>query len=206
MSNGAFAWEVVQREAKIRKAVNQWLDSLGTNCEFVVRNWRPTESFAQRGEPQMLGELVLMDKRARKLVTHRDIGVGISQMLPIVVNAFGTSGHIHAIEQPEIHVHPALQAEIGDVFIESALGERKNIFLLETHSEHLILRILRRIRETTERKPNGLRPLRPEDVSVLYVQPTQNGSKIIELPVTPDGDFERPWPNGFFAERFNDLP
>ena len=100
-----------------------------------------------------------------------------------------------------------MQAELGDVFIESALGERKNTFLLETHSEHLILRILRRVRETTEGKlPEGRTPVRPEDVSVVYVQPGPKGAEVIQLPVTPDGDFSRPWPNGFFAERFQELP
>ena len=103
-----------------------------------------------------------------------------------------------------MHLHPAMQAELGDVFIESALGERKNTFLLETHSEHLILRILRRIRETTaEGKPGkgGMPAIRPEDVSVVDVQPGPKGAEVIELPVTPDGDFSRPWPKGFFAER-----
>ena len=96
---------------------------------------------------------------------------------------------------------------MGDLFIESALGERKNTFLLETHSEHLILRILRRVRETTAGTLlEGSQPVRPEDVSVLYVQPGPNGAEVIELPVTPDGDFDRPWPGGFFAERFKDLP
>ena len=112
-----------------------------------------------------------------------------------------------AIEQPELHLHPAQQAELGDVFIESALGERKNTFLLETHSEHLILRMLRRVRETTEGKlPAGFTPVRPEDVSVVFVEPTAKGSVVRQLPVTPDGDFGAPWPGGFFAERFQDLP
>jgi predicted ATPase len=127
--------------------------------------------------------------------------------LPVLVHAYADEGKIVAIEQPEIHLHPALQAELGDVFIESALGERKNTFLLETHSEHLILRILRRVRETTEGKlPAGAQPVRPEDVTVVFVEPTAKGSFIKHLPVTPDGDFAAPWPGGFFAERLADLP
>jgi predicted ATPase len=152
-------------------------------------------------------ELVLMDLRSNTPVTHRDVGIGVSQVLPVLVLAYADEGKIVAIEQPEIHLHPALQAELGDVFIESALGERRNTFLLETHSEHLILRILRRVRETTEGKlPAGTIPVRPEDVSVLFVEPTNQGSVVQQLPVTPDGDFGAPWPGGFFAERFQDLP
>jgi hypothetical protein len=154
------------------------------------------------------GEVALLDKSTGTEVTHRDVGIGISQVLPVLVHAIADRKQIVAIEQPEIHLHPALQAELGDVFIESALGERKNTFLLETHSEHLILRILRRIRETTaDGKPGkeGLPPIRPEDVSVVYVQPGPRGAEVIELPVTPDGDFSRPWPKGFFSERALEL-
>jgi predicted ATPase len=69
------------------------------------------------------------------------VGFGVSQVLPVLVRAFASEGSIQAMEQPEIHLHPALQAEIGDVFLHSAL-EHGNTFLLETHSEHLILRMV----------------------------------------------------------------
>ncbi|MCI0540991.1 MAG: DUF3696 domain-containing protein [Verrucomicrobiales bacterium] len=82
---------------------------------------------------------------------------------------------------------------------------RKNTFLIETHSEHVMLRILRRIRETTEGKP-GATPIRPEDVTVIFVEPTAKGSVARHLPITPDGDFSAPWPGGFFADRLVDLP
>jgi len=152
-------------------------------------------------------ELLLRDLRTNTIVSHRDVGIGVSQVLPVLVHAYADRQRIVAIEQPEIHLHPALQADLGDLFIESALGPNKNTFVLETHSEHLILRILRRVRETTEGNlPDGHCAIRPEDIAVLYTQPSQRGVEVIELPVTPDGDFGRPWPGGFFAERFEDLP
>ena len=136
----------------------------------------------------------------------RDVGFGVSQVLPIIVQSLLSRNKTLLIEQPEIHLHPALQAELGDVFIQSALGEQQNTFILETHSEHLILRILRRIRETNdgELEP-GLIPIRPEHVAVLYVLPDKNGAKVIEIPIRPDGEFAEQWPQGFFAERAKEL-
>ena len=135
-----------------------------------------------------------------------DVGFGISQVLPIVMQSHLSEKKTLLIEQPEIHLHPAHQAELGDMFIRSALEEQKNTLLLETHSENLILRILRRIRETTDNElPEGFPRIRPEDVAVLYVQPGENGAQVIEIPVTEDGDFARPWPQGFFEEREQDL-
>lgn len=152
-----------------------------------------------------MAELVLIDRRTDTLVSHRDVGIGISQVLPVLVAAFGSQNAIVAIEQPEIHLHPALQAELGDVFIEAALGGRGNTFLLETHSEHLILRLMRRIRETNdERLPEGLTPVRPDDVSILYVQPTKEGAVVRQLALDEDGSLIDNWPGGFFEEGFRE--
>jgi RecA/RadA recombinase len=172
-----------------------------------------TEAAARRMQDAVRGadvekvqELVLIDRRTETIVTHRDVGIGISQVLPVLVAAYASQNRILAMEQPEIHLHPALQAELGDVFITSALGTQKNTFILETHSEHLILRILRRIRETQEGKQGpGFVPVRPEDVSILYVSPTKNGSVITEIPTTVEGDFATRWPEGFFPERAKEL-
>ena len=120
--------------------------------------------------------------------------------------AYGSQSKILAMEQPEIHLHPALQAELGDVFIESALGPRKNTFILETHSEHLILRLLRRIRETSNGElVKGACAISPQDVAVLYVVPDKGGSVITEIPIRQDGEFITNWPDGFFPERAEEL-
>jgi hypothetical protein len=145
-------------------------------------------------------ELVLFDMRTKTVVTHRDVGIGISQVLPVLVAAYGSKGKLIAMEQPEIHLHPALQAELGDVFIEAALGERQNTFILETHSEHLILRLMRRMRETHQGKETGLPPLTPADVSILYVEPDGTRSIIREMPLNELGELVKSWPGGFFEE------
>jgi hypothetical protein len=145
-------------------------------------------------------ELVLLDQRTSTVVTHRDVGIGISQVLPVLVMAFGSQGKLLAMEQPEIHLHPALQAELGDVFIASALGERKNTFILETHSEHLILRLMRRMRESNQGKETGLPAIKPDDVSVIYVEPDGARSIAREMPLNELGELVKSWPGGFFEE------
>lgn len=150
-------------------------------------------------------ELIFKDVRYNTHVSSCDIGVGINQVLPVLVSAFGSLDSVICIEQPELHIHPALQSELADVFIQSAKKKQGNTFILETHSEHLLLRILRRIRETGEGSVNEEFRIGPDDVSILYFEPCDEGVKIVEIPVTSDGEFSRLWPNGFFAERALEL-
>jgi predicted ATPase len=107
------------------------------------------------------------------------------------------------IEQPELHIHPALQVALGDLFIEQSASRQ---FIIETHSEHLILRILRRIRETTANElPPGAPRFDPTRLSVLYVEPSEDGTKVRRLHVDDTGEFTDRWPAGFFEERAEEL-
>ena len=205
-AGGGYAWDVVRKNADIREKINMWLgdsNKLRTSYEFISRDFQQVDSV---NSDRTIQKLSLLDKRSGAKVTHRDVGIGISQVLPVLVSAYASREKIIAMEQPEIHLHPALQAELADVFIESAIGKNQNTFILETHSEHLILRILRRIRETAENElEEGATPITPDQVAVLYVQPGENGSEVIHIPVNEEGEFERPWPEGFFAERAKEL-
>lgn len=81
-----------------------------------------------------------------------------------------------------------------------------NQFIIETHSEHLILRLLKLIRDTTNGElKKGEKPLRPEDVAVIYAKPTEHGTELMELRISEDGDFIDKWPDGFFTEREKEL-
>ena len=163
-----------------------------------------TEEMVQ-ASADVLQDLVLIDKRTGTPVSHRDVGIGVSQVLPVLVSAYAWKDSLLAIEQPEIHLHPALQAELGDVFVESALGAG-NTFLIETHSEHLLLRLMRRMRQTsTGDLPDGVVAVRPEDVMVLFVEPDGPKSIVREMPLNERGELVKAWPGGFFEEGLREI-
>ena len=151
------------------------------------------------------GGIQLVSTRANMPVRTSDIGVGISQLLPVVVAVLDPDHPgITAIEQPELHVHPRLQVELGDLFAEGAA--RGNVFLIETHSEHLLLRIMRRMRETNlGTLPAGVPEIRPEDVNVLFVEPDGAETLIREMPLNEKGELVKAWPGGFFEEDLGEI-
>lgn len=151
-------------------------------------------------------KLIICPNGRKVELSPHDVGVGISQLIPVVVTALAGGEHLLVIEQPELHLHPRLQAKLGDLFIEAATGERKQTVILETHSEHLLLRLLRRIRETSEGTlPGGCRSLKPDQLAVLYVESVDGDVRVTRLHVTDDGDFAASWPGGFFDERAEEL-
>ena len=86
--------------------------------------------------------------------------------------------------------------------------------LVETHSEHIMLRLLRRIRETTENElPPGAPPLHPGEVAVVYVELPQSDDmaagassvKFTPIRISDEGDFVDRWPKGFFEERVEEV-
>lgn len=151
-------------------------------------------------------KVTILDTEGQVELQPHDVGIGISQVVPVLVSALDDHQKLITIEQPELHLHPRLQSELGDLFIESALGQTGHSILLETHSEHLILRLLRRIRETTEGDIGDRSiPLTPQDIAVYYIQPTPDGARVELLEVDETGDFIFQWPNGFFEERAKEL-
>jgi predicted ATPase len=122
------------------------------------------------------------------------------------VAALDPRASIVSIEQPELHVHPAVQVGLGDLFIEGAMTEGLT-FLVETHSEHLVMRIQRRLREQfTGEIPGGVPQFPPEDISFIFFSRDGAGSVVAtQIGLTPEGKFDSPWPNGFFAERASEV-
>jgi len=158
-------------------------------------------------ESGLLVQLFLRDGKGNKH-SFQDVGSGIGYVLPVLCSIFDQSAIYTTpclIQQPELHLHPAMQAAMGDVFIEAS-GSGKQI-LVETHSEHLLLRILKRIRQT--HLQIDIAPdlkIAADDLCVLYFNPTVDGTTTVKrLRITEDGEFMDRWPRGFFGERDQEL-
>lgn len=151
-------------------------------------------------------ELYLVDPESRIAVHPSDVGVGVSEVVPVVVAAIDPERPgLTAIEQPELHIHPKVQVGLGDLFA-SQIGDSTRCFLLETHSEHLMLRLLRRIEETHSGELPASKPeLQPEQVSVVFVEQLDGEVKVTQLRIDEVGEFIDRWPHGFFEERAKEL-
>lgn len=135
--------------------------------------------------------LQLRDIRSNVVVGPSDVGFGIGQMLPIIVEGIVREDSVICVEQPEIHLHPRLQAHLADFIIETS---KKNQWIIETHSESLLLRLQNRVYQG----------LSKDKISINYVEPTNNGGEIISIPLDDEGDFCREFPDGFFEERIRE--
>ena len=182
--------DLLFRRPELVQETNKWLERLEIGYELDVKSIGP-----HSGD---LFEVRLIDTRRKEPVNVAlpDVGFGISQLLPFVVQSLVSEKRIISIEQPEVHVHPKLQADLGDLLAEAIKKPRQNQFIVETHSEHLILRLQRLVRENK---------IKPKDVSVIYVSRGPEGAISQRLRLDEEGDFIDEWPDGFFPERLREL-
>ncbi|WP_138309627.1 MULTISPECIES: DUF3696 domain-containing protein [unclassified Clostridium] len=140
-----------------------------------------------------------------------DVGYGISQVLPIVTQLLNIGrnnrrmqvGHSLVqktviFEQPEIHLHPAAQAQLADLFVE-CINHKKgeiNRVLIETHSEHLIRKL-----QVLVADPDV--PILSDQVAIYYVDKDKMGNSYIDkMELCNNGQFKKPWPSGFFDKNY----
>ena len=203
-TQGEFSANVLSGDPDdVETKVNRWFRQFEIPYDIHARKW---DEVSRVGEFIII-ELMPLDKKGDIFdedftLTLADVGYGINQLLPVIIEGVASEeGAILCVEQPEIHLHPRLQANIADLMIDTIADEdgKRKQWIVETHSELLILRLQRRIREGK---------IKPKDISVLYVDPNDEsteGSAIIPLRMDENGDFIDHWPEGFFDEAFNEL-
>lgn len=167
----------------IRNGVVKWLTLAGIASDIKI------VSLSDR-----YFEIHVQHPVTKEYENFADVGYGNSQVVPVLVAGLNTpSGQPFIVEEPEIHLHPKAQAELGDFFFD--LFKRGVQSIVETHSEHMILRLQRHVAEGK---------LKPQDIKIYYVNPTPTGKEIIHLQLDERGTFKTEWPGGFFPERLKE--
>ena len=173
---------------------------------FLLREKVKPDLMIGEGSIEYLGRAWIRDSQGRAL-RFSEVGAGFSQVIPILTAL--TSDATVLYKQPEVHLHPKLQSKVADCFIETVNTPSlfKNSFrIVETHSEHFILRMLRRVRESfNDQLLHSSLTLQSKDFSLVYFQPKDDYSEIHLIRVTESGDFVDSWPDGFFDERDEDI-
>jgi len=172
-------------EITLLAAVNEAFKELEINQPISVRSDKSMLTY------QILFDL--MGAKNKKRVTIADVGFGFSQLLPIVLLGLKSDrGSILLFEQPEIHLHPKLQANLADFLLRMALLEKR--IIVETHSDHFINRLRRRIAEDPKDELK-------DKVNILFVNPPHDGQGATIEPLKIDryGVIEN-WPPDFLPE------
>ncbi len=187
--------ELLHDEDALLAQVNAWCQRLGLG--YRVRMLAPVshDIVISAGDFTVLAlEDVRHDPPV--LVSPRAVGYGVGQLLPVITQCCVSDGGMIIVEQPEVHLHPRLQSAVGDLFIDTVTSGRGQL-LIETHSEHLVLRILRRIREGS---------FSATDLRILYVDLHDDAAVFVRnLEVSDRGELIDGWPGDFFEERLAEV-
>lgn len=190
--NRNIARGVKKKSEPFQALIARWLKQMGLIEEFRV-------SPIAEGRKEYEVRIKVQSRGAEVLIT--DVGFGISQVLPVLVQCFYVPHNSTILfEQPEIHLHPSVQSHLADLFIEAIHAReegkpRNTQLIVESHSEHLIRRLQRRIAEEQ---------LSPEDVAIYFVSQVGGASKIEELKIDAYGNISN-WPENFFGDEFEDV-
>lgn len=146
-------------------------------------------------------EVLVKTGAAMPEVKLTDVGFGVSQIVPVIVECFYVPPRSSVIfEQPEIHLHPRAQADLADLYVDAIRAREDGAprgcqFIIESHSEHFLRRLQRRIAEEE---------LSKDDAALYFVTTTGSESRIEELDVDAFGNIKN-WPEDFFGDEMADL-
>ena len=169
---------------KLEAKVDEWMAKFDIAAEVKLERMGPGYFFVQLTNPF-----------SKVPVNLADSGFGGSQVIPIIVEGFfAQQDALILLEQPEIHLHPRAQGVLGDLLVDIANEGRR--LIVETHSEHMLGRIQTNIAESVISK---------DDVAVYYFQPGETGTRVRELPLDDNGQFESEGlPEDFFTQGYNE--
>lgn len=160
------------------KGVSSWLARMKVADRLEVR---------QQGRSNRYELIVHRDGVASNL---RDVGIGVSQVLPVLVVAyFAPPGSTIVLEEPEIHLHPSAQSILAELFV-TISQERKVQFIVETHSEHLFRRMQTLIAK---------QEITPNDAAMYFVEREGKAASMRPLELDDFGRVKN-WPEGFFGD------
>ena len=165
--------------------VASWLQAAGLAAD-VKLEWLSDRHY----------EVQIQHPVSREYANLADVGQANSQILPVLVGGFRLSrGSTYMVEEPEIHLHPRAQAQLGEFFLE--LYERGVASIVETHSEYLVLRLQQLV--ASDQLPAG-------DIAFYYVYAdTDSGEKrLLPLELDERARFSDGLPGGFFPERLSE--
>lgn len=189
LNQHSLAWKRLFESEQHRSRVNKLLRSLGIQYEVII------EKYHSDLKKQRTHEFIsLRDTRNNNLISASDIGTGISQILPILVMLEDKFTGLIYVEQPELHLHPGLQAKWGKALKETS---RYKHIIFETHSEHIIKSIQLEVMKAN--LTNGGDGISNEDVAILYVSRDEIGNSVVrKMDLDETGSFVEPWPDDFF--------
>jgi len=175
-----------RKRQTLEERVAHWLKALGLIHDFKV------EPIAEGNNIYQV-RVQKTPSSAHVLIT--DVGFGVSQILPVLVLCYYVpEGSIILLEQPEIHLHPSVQSGLADVFID-AMQNRNVQIVVESHSEHLLRRLQRRIAEKL---------IAPEETALYFCEVAEAGSRLKNLDLDLFGSI-RNWPKDFFGDDFGEM-
>lgn len=185
---------------KARASKERSVERLQTNRLLQLREWVAKLFPGKSVDATRLDELVklMIGRDSGGAEAISDVGFGISQALPILVQAaVMPDGSTLILEQPELHLHPSAQTKLSEVIAEASNSGRR--FIVETHSEHFVRGLQLAISNRRARKRNSSQISR-EDVKFIYVPAAPASPMLME--VNEWGEFEKEWPKGFFDEAY----
>ncbi len=165
-------------------------------------------SMSEIGTGSNLYQARLTANSSEALTTLNDVGIGVSQVLPVLVLLYYVPERsVVLLEQPEIHLHPAVQSRLADLFL-CVAKQRKLQIVVESHSQHMLQRLQRRVAEGKVEVP-GKGPRFPFDISSddvrLYFSSVSSGvGKLEDLQLNRWGEIEN-WPDGFFGDEMEEI-